>query len=67
MLTTMNDVLRCDGCGLPVELADDVVNVAGRRLHRMCTTSHHLDTDDRPSDRLTSLRRWVNLGLTPGR
>ena len=63
----MDEVLRCHGCGLPVELPDDVVNLAGRRWHRMCTASHHLDPGDRPSRRLDRLRGWVNLGLTPGR
>lgn len=58
----MDDVLRCAGCGLPVGLADDVVNVAGRRFHQMCVADHHVETSGRPSGPLARLRGWVNLG-----
>jgi hypothetical protein len=63
----MDDVLRCGGCGLPVGLSDHVVNLAGRRLHRMCAGSHRADTTGRPDGWLAGLRGWVNLGRTPGR
>ncbi len=65
-LTPVDDVLRCDGCGLPVELSDHVVNVAGRRFHQMCVASRHVDPTGRPSGPLARLRGWVNLGTRDG-
>ena len=55
-------MLRCSGCGLPIDLTDDIVNVAGRRFHQMCVAAHHRDDGGRPSGLLTRLRGWVNLG-----
>lgn len=62
----MDDALRCGGCGLPIELTDDVVTMAGRRLHEMCASSHRETADGKPDGWLIGLRGWVNLGRTPG-
>jgi hypothetical protein len=56
----VSDVLRCAACGLPVELTDDVVNVAGRRFHRMCVDAPHADVAGAPSRVLRRLRHWIN-------
>ncbi len=62
----MDEVLRCGGCGLPIELPDDVVTLAGRRFHMMCATSHRAETEGRPDGWLVGLRGWINMGRTPG-
>ena len=63
----MDPVLRCHGCGLPVELTDDVVNVAGRRFHQMCVAAHHTDAGGRPSGLLQRLEGLVRLGWVRSR
>jgi hypothetical protein len=56
----MDELLRCHGCGLPIDLGDDVVNAAGRRFHHMCVQAPHRDPSGRPSGNLRRLRHWIN-------
>ena len=56
----VDDVLRCDACGLAIALVDDVVTARGRRFHRMCVDAPHDDPNGRPSGVLRRLRHWFN-------